>query len=77
MKFFKPANYINKSKTIEICPNQHADLLRFLFAECSLKIKKGFGRSSQVTYLIEFFDIKCFFVILHKVAKFHYQTVFT
>ena len=29
------------SKTIEICPNQHADLLTFLFTEDSLKIKKG------------------------------------
>ena len=29
------------SKTIKICPNQHADLLRFLFTEDSLKIEKG------------------------------------
>ena len=29
------------SKAIEINPNQHADLLRFLFTEDSLKIKKG------------------------------------
>ena len=28
------------SKAIEICPNPHADLLRFLFKEDSLKIKK-------------------------------------
>ena len=29
------------SKNIEICPNQHADLLGILFTEDSLKIKKG------------------------------------
>ena len=29
------------SKTIKIYPNQHADLLRFLFTEDFLKIKKG------------------------------------
>ena len=29
------------SKAIEISPNQHAGLLRFLFTENSLKIKKG------------------------------------
>ena len=33
--------YICNSKAIEICPNLHADLLRFLFTEDSLKIKKG------------------------------------
>ena len=29
------------SKAVEICPNRHADLLRFLFTEDYLKIKKG------------------------------------
>ena len=29
------------SKTIKICSNQHTDLLRLLFREDSLKIKKG------------------------------------
>ena len=29
------------SKAIEISPNQHADLLRFLFIEDSLKITEG------------------------------------
>ena len=29
------------SKAIKISPNQHAGLLRFLFTEHSLKIKKG------------------------------------
>ena len=36
------------------------------FAEDSLKIKK----------VIEFVDEKCYFVILHKLVKFHYQTMF-
>ena len=29
------------SKTIKICPNLHTNLLRFLFTEDALKIKKG------------------------------------
>ena len=33
--------WICNSKAIEICPNQHADLLRIDFTEDSLKIKKG------------------------------------
>ena len=33
--------YICNSKTIKICPNQHANLLKFLFTTDSLKIKKG------------------------------------
>ena len=43
MKFLKQANCIRLciSKTIKICPNQHTDLLRFLFTGDSLKIKKG------------------------------------
>ena len=41
MKSLKQATYIRcNSKTIKICPNQHADLFRFLFKEDSLKIKK-------------------------------------
>ena len=35
------------------------------------------GTSFQATFFIEFFDKKFSFVILHKVAKCHYQTVFT
>ena len=29
------------SKTIKICPNQHSDLLGFLFTEDPVKNKKG------------------------------------
>ena len=39
--FWSKLYYICNSKTIKICPNQHADLLRFLFTEDSLKIKYG------------------------------------
>ena len=44
------------SKVIKISPNQHADLLRFLFTEDSLKIKKGLelGTSVQTTFFIYF-----------------------
>ena len=36
-------HWIYNSKAFEICPNQHADLLRIVFTEDSLKIKKGLG----------------------------------
>ena len=35
------------SKDFEICPNQHADLLRIVFTEDSLKIKKDLGLVSR------------------------------
>ena len=57
--------YICNSKTIKICPNQHADLLRFLFTEDSLKIEKG------VELVLHFFDKKFSFIIWHNLAKFH------
>ena len=64
MKFLKQATY--------------AELLRFLFTEDSLKIKKSLELTSfQATFFTEFFDEKFHFVILHKLAKFHHQTVFT
>ena len=62
------------SKAIKISPNQYAGLLRFLFTEDSLKIKEP-GTSFQPTFFIEFVDIKLYFVMLHKLAKFHYQAV--
>ena len=69
MKFLKQATCIGYviaklSKFIQI------RIVRILFAEDSLKIKKA-------TFFIEFFDKTFCFVILHKLAKFHYQTVFT
>ena len=60
---------------MKTCPNQHGDL-RILFTEDSLKIKKGAGTSFQTTVSMEFFDKKFYFVILHKLTKFHYQTVY-
>ena len=65
------------SKAIKISPNQHAGLLRFLFTEDSLKFTKGPGTSFQATFFTEVVDKKFYFVMLHKLAKFHYQTVFT
>ena len=35
--------WIYNSKAFEICPNQHADLLRIVFTKDSLKIKRGLG----------------------------------
>ena len=67
---------ICNSKAIEIYRNQHADLLRYLFAEDSLKIKEH-GISFQATFFTEFFDKKIYFLVLHKLATFNYQTVFT
>ena len=61
----------------KICPNQHADFLRFFFTEDSLKIQKEPGSSFQAKFFIEFLDKNFYFQILYKLAKFHYQTVFT
>ena len=55
--------------------SKSTDLLRFLIAEDSLKIKKGLELVYRPHFFIEFFDKKLSFVILHKQAKFHYQTV--
>ena len=38
-------------------------------------VLKGPGTSFQVTFFAEFFDKKDYFVILHKLIKFHCQTV--
>ena len=52
--------------------NHHADFLIFLFTKDSSEIKNGTGTS-----FLEFFDEKFLFVILQRLAKFPYQTVFT
>ena len=39
--------------------------------------QKGPGTSFQATLFIELFDKKFSFVILHKLATFHHQTMFT
>ena len=42
------------SETVKICPNEQTDLLRFLFADDSLKIKKGLKEPSlQATFFIK------------------------
>ena len=77
MKFLKKATYIGCiNKTIKICPNQHIDLLRFLLTEHSLKTTEP-GTSFQTTLFTEFFNERISFAVLQKLAKFHYQTVFT
>ena len=43
--------HICNSKTIQICPNQDADLLRFHFTEYSLKIKKDLELVSSPSVL--------------------------
>ena len=61
LKFLKQATYIRcNSKATEISSNQYAGLLRFFFTEHYLKIKKGLELVSRS----------------HKLAKFHYQTVY-
>ena len=64
-------------QTIQICQNHHAYLLRFFFTEDSLKIEKGLGTSFQDIFFTEFFGNNFSFVILDKLAKVHYPTVFT
>ena len=68
--------WICNNIALKICPNQHADLLRILFTEDSLKIKKGLELVSRPYFSWNFFK-KFYFVILHKLAKFHYQAVVT
>ena len=51
---------ICNSKSITICPNQHADLHRIFFREDSLKIKKGLE-----LFFVEFFDRKNYFVMFY------------
>ena len=65
-------HYVSNSKTIKICPNQHAYLLKVMD---SLKIKKDLEEVSR-THISYKFLIKNSFLILHKLAKFHYHTVF-
>ena len=47
------------TKAIEICPNQHADLLEILFTEDSLKIKKGLELVSRPHFSYNFLIKKC------------------
>ena len=52
------------SETVKICPNEQTDLLRFLFADDSLKIKKGLeGPSLQATFFIKIFNIYIYIFI--------------
>ena len=44
----------NNNKAIEICPNQHRALLRILFTEDSLKIKKGLELVSRPDFSYHF-----------------------
>ena len=78
MKLLNQAIYVIYvlAKTIKTRQNQYTDLLRFLFIEDSLKIKKEFCTSFQATFFIEIFDKTFSFVMLNKLAKFHHQTVF-
>ena len=52
--------HIFNSKAIKICPNQHVHLLRFLFTEDSLNIKKGLELVSRPhcsqNFLINFIE---------------------
>ena len=48
------------SKAIKICPNEHADLLRILFIEDSLKTKKGLELVSRPQFSYNFLIKKLF-----------------
>ena len=74
MRFLKQTTYIRY--VIAKLQNLFKSACWFLFTEDSLKIKKSVT-SFQATFFIEFVDEKFYFVILCKLAKFHYQTVFT
>ena len=61
---------ICKSKTIKVCPNQHADLLRFLFTYDSSRIEKGVELVSRLQFSNKFLMKLFSYVKLHKLAKF-------
>ena len=73
--FLKQATYIRYvaklSKFVQISMLTSTEYRRIF------ENQKGLGTSFQATFLIDFFDKKIHFVILHKLAKFHYQIVFT
>ena len=73
VSLFLSLKEVCSSKIIKICQNQLAQLLRFLCVEDSWKIK---NTSFQATVFIKCFDKK-FYSLLHKLAKFYYQTLFT
>ena len=73
MKLLKQATYlywICNSKTIKICPDQHADLLRFLSKEDSFANYKRPGTLFQLLSFLEFFDKNFSLVVLHEPTKF-------
>ena len=75
MKFLDQAAYIRLcisklSKFVQISTLTSDSFLRFI------EYYKGPIASFQATFFIEFFDKKYSFVILEKLAEFHYQTVF-
>ena len=64
MKFLKQSTYI-----------------RYAIAKLSKLVQifeneKGPGTSFQAIFSIEFYDKKSYLVMLHKLAKFHYQAMF-
>ena len=68
----------------QICNSKAIELVQISMLTSSDSFYRGFfenykgpGTSFQATIFIEFFDKKFYFVILHELAKFHYQTVFT
>ena len=55
------ARYLYHSKSIKICPNQHAGLHRIFFTEDSLEIKKGLELVSRTPFSYNFL-VKFFFL---------------
>ena len=55
------------SKTVKICSNQHTDILGFIFT----------GFFENLKSFIYIFDKRFSFAMLHELAKFNYQSVFT
>ena len=78
MKFLKQSTYIRYlitklSKLVQISMLTSSDSLDKGFFENY----KGSGTSFQATFFVKLFDKKFYFVTMHKLAKFHYQTVIT
>ena len=74
MKFLKQVEGIAyvMAKLLKYVKIKHANFLNFLFTKDSLQIKKVWELVSSPHFLK-----KMCFIILHKLAKFLYQNVFT
>ena len=64
-------------KTVKLCLNKHAYCPRFVFYRGFFKNKNNLELVSRPYFLQDFLNKNFYFVIMHRLAKFYYQTMFT